>query len=210
MASLVFLGDLYKVAHRIQSIWRPAIVTQYITITAQIGAGLDQQGLIDSIGTIMGPFFKPLMNSSASYTGAEMQRINTPPPNSLTVATTNGTGPGTSGAAPQAAQVAGIFTLTTFFAGRGFRGRRYIPAPDQTDGLQTPTTTPLIGYTVRLAALALPFTSTVNFSTAGNGWQVTNVLFHKKTRTTTQISGFRVNDKWATQRRRGQYGAAHR
>lgn len=115
----------------------------------------------------------------------------------------------TGGEAPPGlpGQDSGLITKTTDFSGRTFRGRCYVPFPYT--AAQDDDDTPTADYVERLAVFANDFLTTQNV-TAGGGLVVLKpVLYNRATVVITPITGNTPRKKWATQRRRGNYGRAN-
>lgn len=98
-------------------------------------------------------------------------------------------------------QVCGIITKKTDLIGRANRGRMYIPFPS--DIYRTfPFETPNDDYQTLLRALAGLFLFTIVSET----WVAQPVIYHRVGMFPTDITSFAVQPRWATQRKRGDYG----
>jgi len=150
--------------------------------------------------------WKALLTNAAVYLGVTVQRM-LPLPKTILEPTAVGTGTGNAGATMMPKQVSGIGTFRTDFAGPSARGRVYIPFPDEADN--GATAVPSAGYLTRLTTmmnlLSIPF---VVAPGGGNTATLTRVLWHPalSAATALTVTSFLVRAKWATQRRRGDYG----
>jgi hypothetical protein len=210
MPSTITVGRVYQITQLFAGLYRPAVVVHYWECLSVIGTGTDDVSFANAVAAVYGPLFKALLTNNSTYQGVSIQDVTTAPPHPVAIASTGSTGSGTAGTTPLPAQTCGIFTKQTALAGRGQRGRVYVPFPDFADNQGTTQPTPTAGYQTRLGLLAAHFIQTDAFLSGGNGFAGFHVLFHRRTRTTTPILNARENAKWATQRRRGVYGAAHR
>lgn len=173
----------------------PAAVVGIIT-TAQFAVSVDG---------LLAPVYKPCMHSSAKYLGvdaADVSSLPTPVPDQSAAHT----GFGTAGAAAAPQQVSGVITKRTAFTGRKFRGRMFIPFPDESFNTGTPPS-PTAGYVAVLDALAALALQPIIVSTGPNSATFNPCVMHGSTgvsfdRVTTWTSQLR----WGTQRRRGDYG----
>jgi len=160
------------------------------------------------IGTVLKDAFSPLyqevLSSSASFQGVMVQKIR-PLPMGAAVPVSAGPVAGLRTGDPLPMQVSGIITLRTDFAGRGNRGRMYVPFPGETsnDGDQIPTGT----YLEDLDAIGAEVMDTQVVVGASGTTTIVPIIFRRLSGNTVPITGRRANQRWATQRRRGLYGA---
>ncbi len=156
--------------------------------------------------TAIAAVFKPLLQNVAVYRGTQGRIMKTPPP--VAVIADANPGPGTAGAVGLPRQTCGIYTKRTALAGRGYRGRMYLPFPavDDDQGGGGPT----LGYMAKLDNLTLAldaFTHVVDVP--GSDATLVQVLWKGKAVSPVPIVANVPNQKWATQRRRGSYGKAN-
>lgn len=148
--------------------------------------------------------YKALLSGVASYYGVKTQRFY-PAPKTIGFVAADNIGVGTAGTALLPTQTCGIITTQTPFAGSGFRGRLYIPFPDEADN-DNATSLPTAGYKARLAALAavicVPTTVTVGI----NSCVLLPYVRHSGSHTGEVIDNYAARQKWATQKSRGSYG----
>jgi len=149
--------------------------------------------------------FKDCIASDATFYGVRAQIIDPLPLSVAEVSAAHiGTGNVGNGAALPT-QVSSIITLTTLLAGRANRGRVYVPFPGNADNdpiLNTPTNL----HVAELDALMLKLTSTFSGDVAMGALVLEPYLWHRATRTKTLVDDGVARQKWATQRRRGNYG----
>lgn len=101
-------------------------------------------------------------------------------------------------------QVCGIVTWLSLLAGPANRGRSYIPFP--ADVFQDSDMSPTGAYLTLLTNLADVWRATSGIIGAGGTTSLSPVIFSRTAITATPINDRRINDLWATQRRRGNYG----
>jgi len=150
---------------------------------------------------LAGPM-KDLLSDDATYYGLSLQRI-LPLPLSAPAINRTGTGQGAEVDDMIPGQVTGIISMQTAFAGARYRGRMYIPFPARsfsTDGF--PNTT----YRDLLIALADELDSPITVGTLPNVAVLNPVIWHRATGTWTPITTVIHRMRWATQRKRGDYG----
>jgi hypothetical protein len=116
------------------------------------------------------------------------------------------TGNGTAGAAELPGQTCGIITLRTNNAGRGQRGRIYVPFPSATDNDNNGH--PTAGYQTRLAnyAAAIGIPGGIAVAEGGRSATIVPTLYHRRTHNADDITSYIVRSVWASQRRRSDYG----
>jgi hypothetical protein len=181
------------------------ITSVHYRVTAAAGTETSQL-VVAEYDTFQATQYKALITNAALYRGVTLQKIKTTI-ESLAISITN-SGVGTGGATAGPTQVAGLITKRSNLAGRHGRGRVYIPFPDAS-AFGALTSQPTGAYLTALANLAAKmFVNPYTFFTAPllqlepiianptvlivGSWPVIT--------TTTQ------QPKWATQRRRGDYG----
>jgi hypothetical protein len=168
-------------------------------------AGATDTNLARALESAVAAPMKALMVIDASWRGVGVQRVQ-PAPTTLEVFGTVGQGVGTVATPPLPRQLAGLITKRTAFAGRSFRGRFYVPFPGEADN-DTAASTPIAGYVTRLNTLGaqiVGFQSELDggVSVAGNYG-----LFNKSSGAFVITTTTTSRTVWATQRRRGAYGA---
>lgn len=152
--------------------------------------------------------YKDLLTSTATYYGVRAQRI-TPLPRSMAEISTLHTGVGLGGTEGMPGQVSGIIGWATAKAGRAFRGRIYIPFPDENDHNNN-TNAPSDSYILRLKTLGDILAAEQTVTNGVNTATLLPCIWHRKGIANTTILEARPRLKWATQRSRGAYGAVNR
>lgn len=200
------VGSIYEITVGCYAFGQAGINKRMIVCNT-VGAGIPptEGDLADDLDDLFAPLYKAVMHGSATYYGVKVQKVYPAP---VTIATVNSdnTGIGTAGADPMPGQVAGVITYTTDFIGRNSRGRNYIPFPAEADNsnlLNIPTD----GYVARLVAIAAVFTDELEIGASPDNATLTWCLANTETGGTTELTGSRANQKWGTQRRRGDYGS---
>jgi len=161
---------------------------------------------VTTVDTSVHPLYKELLNSQSEYIGVGA-RILLPTPSAETSTTLN-RGVGLRLGDPMPSQVAGIITKLTDLPGRANRGRMYVPFPSEESGDLDGT--PVAQYVTDLTTLAASLLAPWVVTGGGGGdADLDPVVFHELTGLTTPITGNKPRDKWATQRRRGAYGATN-
>jgi len=160
----------------------------------------------ENLETIQVAAYPPLMANAAATDGVSCQNLSVLPLEEpqLSIAVPTG---GSVVGAPMPGQVSGIITKRTGLTGRANRGRMYIPFPGQGDSTSSSEPQPSPSYVTRLNALiSLLFGAPIVISTGGDGCTIQPGIYHRATGTFTNGAGGTARSKWATQRRRGDYG----
>jgi hypothetical protein len=157
---------------------------------------------MNSLATV----YTPALANSALFWGCTLQRFLNGIATSDQVADNVAVEPpGTGGPTPLPGQVSGMLTKRTGFPGRSGRGRIYIPFPS--DAFVEPTNNvPTAAYVGKLQQIANFYAADFSFVAGGTSYTFQPVLFRKKTKTVTPLTAVQTRPRWATQRRRGNYG----
>lgn len=159
--------------------------------------------LATRLEVLVEPSYKALMAGPASFRGVGARVID--PALSLEVYSNTLTGLAAGGVTPLPKQVAGFISLRTDTAGRRGRGRIYVPFPS-TDHVE-PDGNPTVGYLNILQLLANIYTGEVVVAGSGGGSVTLDpVLWGRELNIPTLITRNIVPDRFATQRRRGDFG----
>jgi hypothetical protein len=165
---------------------------------------------IQSIYTQIGAVLLPLLENTAIYYGLGLTRwMVRPTPSAIYYQ--NGGAAGAAGAGPLPGQTTGMITKLTGLGGRANRGRVYVPFPARASATGSPLI-PTVGYVTALAAYAGVILTNLTTTDGGlNGQTWLPVLKHGNAfpPSVTLINGATPRQKWATQRRRGDYGRAN-
>lgn len=179
-------------------------VFSFQVLTAPTAALTDQE-LADAISTLFGNFLCPMIRVDASYAGCYMRywHLGTwGPQTNSTDGAAAGSDPGTK--LPD--QVTGLITKKTTYGGRAGRGRIYVPFPSQArlDADNTPTLAYVGLLQTQFTWLLVP---TVWLSvTPASTWSMQLIIHNEAMTSFKPVTGFVYRKKWATQRRRGNYG----
>jgi hypothetical protein len=203
----VAVGDLYEVR---PTTYRPAAAQLGLNVlhfrcTAVVGT-ISENSLAQYCATTMGPLYAAVMSNQASFRGVSLRRLLPGTPTSyftshegFAVGSVTGDGlpPG----------VAGLIGLKTLEAWRGGHGRVYLPFPSESDsnGLGRPTD-PYIAAADNIAAILR--SAWTPDKVPGVPGEVTlhavvlRSAFPAGLLTTDAV----VRNRWATQRRRSDFG----
>jgi hypothetical protein len=143
--------------------------------------------------------------TQASILGTRVTKLTGPAPRPIAGVATS-TAIGTLTGPPVPTQSTGIISCQTALAGRGYRGRIFLPfvAPAfiGTDGLPTAAYKSIVGtygdYLYGSPTTLIP--------AAGGSITLHPVLWHKATAGSTPIIGRQVRSYWGTMRKRGDLG----
>lgn len=145
-----------------------------------------------------------LLNNNATFQGTSCQHLFPLPTRVEDFNAVTALG-GTAGAAGLPKQCCGLFTKKTALAGRANRGRVYVPFPSETDNADG-TSAPTAGYMTNLGGLAALLTTSATLTNDENATTFLPVVYHRATHSFTLITTAFARQKWATQRRRGDFG----
>lgn len=166
------------------------------------------QALVDAFDILVAPRYKNIISPEARYEGSGMRRVagGVGPPSVELISLVN-QGDGTSVGDILPRQASGIATLRSAFPGRSKRGRIYLPFPAEDDNSAdgTPTTAYLVRMRLLLDVLATSFT-VVLAGGIGNV-DLVPIIYQRGTGAQTNIVAYLDRDRWATQRRRSDFGA---
>lgn len=206
MATLLELGMILKV--RINTYTGATTPTQegqnirYARVAGLGGAGTtDYQAALD-IDLALNAAYKALMSENARYYGVGVTVIH--PVQLIEQFSGQNEGNGDVAGAILPTQTCGIITLQTGFAGRANRGRVYVPFPPS--AMNNNGFRPTPDYMLALNDLGPLLVNTIVVGGDTNFASLTWCLYNKTTHATKDLTEFRANRAWATQRRRGAYG----
>jgi hypothetical protein len=173
-------------------------------ITALVSGAPTDQDFVTAFSTAIATDWRALLGSNCVYEGCigTLHAFGTPTPFAK-VESTAGTGAGTFGSNMSSAQTAGLIAWHTPRAGPAHRGRMYVPGVPQ--GAYASNEKPSVGYQTALDTFAA---NILNFTLAASGGRSASCQFCLRNRTGTLqvVTGFASRPKWATQKRRGDYG----
>lgn len=207
MANLA-LNDVYEVKFYCTFGVQTATPRFHVRITNIVGTPTDVH-LADRMDTAFALHLKNIMTDQASYRGVSVQRLF-PLPKTAPVFDITGQGPGANAGTPLPKQVSGLIAKKTNFAARNMRGRFYIPFPSETDSDPTEAR-PNAAYVTLAGFIA---TGLSNFHAVGAGGNTADAVPIIYSGTGAHVNGSDIvqcltRGYWATQRRRGDFGAAN-
>jgi len=192
------LNEIWQVVFRCAALRDIALNVRHYRISNEVGNGATAQVAANFFATTFGPVYAAVMSTGSFFDYVTIQRID-PLPLGVSTFSTNAAVQGTVADDILPNQVCGAITLTTAFAGQGFRGRVYVPYPtegDNTDG------EPTGAYVASLAALTALFTTPIVAGGAGDNTTFSPVLWNRAGRIATPLMGALARSYWTTQRRR--------
>ncbi len=149
---------------------------------------------------------KNCIGAAYEWIGLTFRRVTPAPTPSIIV--TADAGPGLTAGDSLPRQMCGIATKLTAVPGRAGRGRVYFPFATENDNEVDGE--PEAGYRLRMdTAMAFMCSLFAPTPPVVTGVQFTPVIYNRLTQTAIPITGWIVRNKWASQRRRGDYGQAN-
>lgn len=175
----------------------------YWVCTAKTALGVSDQEWSIAHESAIHTTFKALISTPAFFRGVE-SRIKTITPKPAAASSNAHAGAGTAGATACPRQTAGLITTYTPYAGAAGRGRIYVPFPSVSD--DTGSGSPTAGYITKLnAAATWLYSSTTVVGLSGTA-DMYPALWRPPSGFWVAITSWLSRDKWATQKRRGDYG----
>lgn len=218
MAASLAIGDLIRgrVWTYAPSEIQAAVNTVYYVVAAVGSTPATDQDAADTLDAIVAPDYKALLSGLAEYRGVQMQLLKTAYPYHarLIAAETNvNAGTGTNASTYLPTQTSGLITYQSLNPGSKGRARTYVAFPSQ--DLDSGGGTPTGGYQTLLLALASDLGSGLALSTGGRTATLVRVVLHGPDKFTvvdppSPIISWSVGARWATQRKRGNYGRPNR
>lgn len=199
------VGDVIRTIFTCGQDGQQGLNIRYWRISAVAGAGLDEGEVANALFLDVFDAYCDLMTTHAEFLGVSVRDV-TDPSGLAAVASTSDPEPGTVAGDPLPPQCCGLIKLRTKLAGRANRGRLYVPFPGETDS--TVDHVPSDPYLVRLLVLSTYMTAQHTWGAAGDTVTGIPVIRHADA-TTTDINGANLRRGWATQRRRGFFGAGN-
>jgi len=202
----VNVGDVFKVTFVTSCDGQLGLNVKQFRVESADVPSADLQGLLNGICDEIAIRYTNILTNTATFRGA----YATPLPNLVGVAptiSTNSAGAGTAGGNPLPMQVTGIATLRTTLAGRANRGRIYVPFPP-TDALENGTEQrPTVAYKNSVQSLASFFVGLNEITSPDNPAEVWEIRWGLGVGAAfRQFDSAVARQKFATQRRRGNYG----
>jgi hypothetical protein len=166
------------------------------------GAGVTDQQIADGYSNQLHALWKALMSSTASFRGIGARKII--PTLGVEAFSILNQGAGGVVGDPLPKQVSGIVTWRTALPGRQNRGRSYIPFPGESSN--DADQTPVAGYVTALGNLINGLVGSLTIAIGADSNAFTTGVYHRAGQTINLITSGTARDRWATQRRRGDYG----
>jgi len=206
MATAMVLNDILRTTMWCTDNAQAAATTWHWQVTAVGAPPATDQDLGDTLDSSIAAAMKTILSNNASYRGIVTQKI-WPVPVAVDVISVANAGSGTSGATALPKQVSGITSWYTALGGRSQRGRSYWPFPatssDTGDGIPTG------GYVTAIAAIASVIRPLTAIAVGGRTATIQFGIYHRASHTLTPITVAQSRTRWATQRRRGDYGRSN-
>lgn len=200
------VGDLLEIVHRSQQELQLGLFITHWLVSGTTAPPPTEQEVVNFYNGTVGPLVHPLLNNQAYYVGSTIQVVRPLPMGNLwrseQVAFT-----GTAGASALPKQCSGIISKYGAVSGQEHRGRVYVPFPSESDNSSLGA--PENAYVTRLRTLRdFLFTNQVLTLSVIPLIAITLAprLYHRTDGTHEQVVTSLARQKWATQRRRGDYG----
>lgn len=204
MAHALVAGDLYTMTvATYQSDQLGLNVRQYV-VDSVTGGTVNDQNMAETFDAGLAPLYKAYLGTDAVFYGVRVGKFLPLPPTYPQFSTAH-TGAGTGGAQSLPGQVSGIITLETDFAGRGYRGRVYLPFPSRSLDDAT-VNRPSDAALDLFNAIGTYLTGTRVLTSGGSTAVLKPILWHAEDGDYTPINNSDARQAWATQKRRGNYG----
>ncbi len=203
MAFPVAIGDIAQVRVIYKGAAGEEAINTYHYIVTTVGATpATDHDIAQAFDGANASAIIPALPTDCKYDGVEVSLI-TYIPAFVTQRAGALAGPGTWASIAMGQQVSGIISWFTRLAGPKFRGRLFFPFPGVSAILAGIPTT---AYLSALNAVAVAFFGFTTVSVSGRTCGLLPVLWHRRTRTFDYIANANLPDKFATQKRRGNYG----
>jgi hypothetical protein len=173
-------------------------------VSTIVGASATDQDVANTLDGVVSGLYKLVLGNNASYYGLKVQKFH-PTPVTLPAVSATNTGIGLMASECLPGQVAGVYTGRTALAGPRYRCRFYAPFPGRTANDVT-TNVPNATYKTALKDVADYMYAPRTVSSGLNSALLVPVIWHRATATTTDIIARQASGKWATQKRRGNWG----
>jgi hypothetical protein len=199
------IGQQYRYTTYCQAGDQAGLNVRYLQIVNFTGAATSQD-LVNTLDTGASSAYTPLLSVDAEYVGSALQLISGSIPRPIRNISTANTAPGLVAGNMLPTQICGIYTTETGFAGRGFRGRTYVPFVSASSSGPGIIPLPTGPYIAALTTMANDYQGQVTVTYLGGTITFFWALYHKLTGALTKITDAVVRLKFATQRKRGSYG----
>lgn len=202
------VGDIYEV--RVFSLFleQVAVNVLHYRSTEMVGApGASQAALLAALAVSLPIVWRPCMVTDSRFSGLTIRKVH--PVETAYQFTTATAGPGTGSAAANVRQTSGLVSKYTATPGRHGRGRIYIPFPGQ-DDVDPDTTLATDTYWDKLEDIRTAILATVPTGGGGDTEAFVMCVYNRESPATSPVLTSGISRrKFATQRRRGSFGAAN-
>lgn len=207
-------GDILKCRNVCYTASQIGVNVYYMIVDNVVALPTDQD-VATALSGLFHAEYKACLYNGAAWRGVGVQRVLPGPVQAEQTSVVND-GVGTAGANALATQTSGLLGGYTELAGRHYRSRMYIPFPAVADA--TAAGAPTAGYVARLANISLAFLPANAIVGAAGTCSVelaVRSFFLNDPPTVPSLEEFWPirqlvpRPRWATQRRRGQFGAAN-
>jgi len=203
MSQTVVLDDIVKVTWVATFQDQCALPGIYYRVTGVTGLSVTLDEIAHAMSDLAAAHYIALLPSIAKFNGVMVTLPFIIPPPAFGK-WTGAAAIGGRGNLILSTQVCSLITTRTNFAGRRYRGRMYIPFPDQfsidADGK------PEAAYLADVETFAGDIVNADTVVGVGGSATIFPVVVHRDLGTSTFINDHITRGKWATQRRRGEYG----
>jgi hypothetical protein len=203
----IAIGDVMEFRVVTQQAGQAGINVVHFRCSARSGAGATEQQVVNAMDALVSVPIKNILATTASYRGLGMRKIS-PLPVGVEFISTTGGGNGLGGIEGLPPGVCGMITKKTAIPGRQHRGRVYVPFPAESNNGADGR--PIAAYLASLdiyANAVLGSGKIILGTGIGNDLTIDGVVWSRVgAGSSTQISGWTNRPRWATQRRRSDYG----
>ena len=195
-------GNFYQV--RVLAVLAPQIALNvfHYDVTATTGTGATEAQIALAFDNLLAAAYKAVMANPATYRGVGTKKVY--PTQGLESISIANVGVGTGGANTLPFQTAALLHIQTALAGRKGRGRAYLPFPPVAGA--TAGGEMAAGYVALCDAVGTALKTGVTAGGGGNTNTFTLGVYHRQTSAMDLWTSVACMAKWATQRRRGDYG----
>jgi len=199
----VDVGDKLRVIFYCRCNDQLGLNVRYFEVATKTGLGVSEEAIANSMFDAYDSLYAALLSNQASFAGVTVQKV-APLPKGTVFSSTDAAVTGIGGAELLPKQVSGLISLYTTIGGREYRGRMYVPFPEMeantTGGL------PDTGYLALLNDLAIFADNTITSTVGADANSMFPVVYSRKLDVYTRLDRGVRRTKWATQRRRGDFG----
>lgn len=196
------VGQIYECRWFSSMQGQVGLAVKHVVVTAVAGAPL-LQTIADAMSAAVGNLIRLCMCDTAEYNGLLLKQVAVTPEPEATPSVSSA-GVGATAGDPLPKQVSGLISLRTTLAGRANRGRWYVPFPSVADN--TADDTPQGAYLTAIGNLGTWWIGTKTYGAGGNTVTMQGGVYHRASQTITPFTHTILPVKWATQRRRSDFG----